>query len=117
MLREIRKGIIRILRKIYRKIFRKRTRKKIRKIIKKIKKPIKKAVTAVYHLLLPITPTKRKMILFDSSTGINYTGSPRAVYERMVELGLDNEYECVWFFKRGKRPKEGLPGNATMVRY
>lgn len=83
---------------------------------KLLKKPIKAVTVGIYKLLLPLFHSDKKMIVFDSSIGLNYTGSPRAVYERMVELGLDKEYKCIWFFQKGKAP-ENLPGHAKTVRY
>ncbi len=74
-------------------------------------------MVAAYHLMLPIVPVDRNMVLFDSSVGLNYTGSPRAIYERMVELGLDRKYHCVWLFQKGSAPKEPLPGRVKVVRY
>ncbi len=65
----------------------------------------------VYSRLIKTNP---KMIVFDSSEGKNYTGSPRAIYEYMVENHLTDEYECIWIFKEGREP-ESLPGNPKVV--
>lgn len=85
---------------------------------KHVKQIVKKIMVACYHILLPVFPVKRDMIVFDSSIGLNYTGNPRAVYERMVEQGLDRRYRCIWFFEKGKEPpQEEWPGHAERVRY
>ncbi|MCR4777437.1 MAG: CDP-glycerol glycerophosphotransferase family protein [Lachnospiraceae bacterium] len=76
----------------------------------------KKLVIKIYHILLPIMPVNNNIVVFDSSNGSNYTGSPRAVYERMMELGLDKKYRCVWFLYKEKIEKD-FPGNAKVVRY
>lgn len=89
----------------------------LKKLKKKLKKRIKKVVVKLYQLMLPVLPVQKDLVVFDSSIGLNYTGSPRAVYERMVELGLDQQYKCVWFFQKGKMPAEGIPGAAKVVRY
>ena len=86
------------------------------RIIEVIKEIMRKLLIAGYHILRPFIPVKKDMLIFDSSTGSNYTGSPRAVYERMVELGLDQKYDCVWMFQKGKAPKD-LPGTARQVRF
>lgn len=83
---------------------------------KQLKKIVKKVMVGVYHILLPVLPVRKDIVVFDSSIGLNYTGSPRAVYERMVELGLDRKYTCIWFFQKGKEP-ENLPGTARRIRY
>ena len=68
-------------------------------IKKHLKKYLKKAAVGLYKLMYRFLPVDKKMIVFDSSIGLNYTGSPRAIYEEMVDKGLDNEYRCVWFFQ------------------
>ena len=85
-------------------------------MFKKIQKFGKKLVIKIYHILLPIMPVNNNIVVFDSSNGSNYTGSPRAVYERMMELGLDKKYRCVWFLYKEKIQKD-FPGNAKVVRY
>ncbi len=85
-----------------------------------LKRLAKAAVKAVmvggYRILLPVLPVQKDMVVFDSSIGLNYTGNPRAVYERMVERGLDRRFRCIWLFQKGKAPKK-LPGTAKIVRY
>lgn len=83
---------------------------------KELKKSVKKIMVGIYHILLPVLPVRKDIVVFDSSIGLNYTGSPRAVYERMVELGLDRKYTCIWFFQKGKEP-QNFPGTAKIVRY
>lgn len=82
-----------------------------------IKPILKKIMVGLYHTAFPLLKVQKDVVVFDSSIGLNYTGSPRAVYERMVELGLDKRYRCVWFFQKGKCPKDGIPGSAKVVRY
>ena len=81
-----------------------------------LRKTVKRVVVGTYRLLLPLVRTDGKMIVFDASTGGNYTGNPRAIYEYMVNCGLDKEYRLVWFFKKGKAPKE-MPGNCKVVKF
>lgn len=83
---------------------------------KTVRKFFKSSIVCAYNMLFAVLPVDKKCIVFDSSIGLNYTGSPRAIYERMVSLGLDREYNCVWFFQKGKVP-DSVPGNAKIVRY
>lgn len=82
-----------------------------------IKPILKKIMIGLYRCAYPVLIVHKKVVVFDSSIGLNYTGSPRAIYERMVELGLDKKYKCVWFFQKGKCPENGIPGSAKIVRY
>jgi CDP-glycerol glycerophosphotransferase len=54
------------------------------------------------------------MLVFDCSIGRNYTGNPRAIYEYMVEQGLDKKYRCIWLFEN---PKTKIPGLAKVVKF
>ncbi len=87
---------------------------KVKKLLKKV---IKGLVVGVYNLVWKYIPADERLIVFDSSTGCNYTGSPRAVYEKMVELGLDDKYSLIWFFKKGNFPEGGIKGKVRLVRY
>ena len=63
---------------------------------KQIKKWLKRVLYAVYKYVFLHLPIQKKRIVFVSSLGRNYTGSPRAIYEEMVRLGLDKTYECMY---------------------
>lgn len=80
---------------------------------KKIRSVIKKVTILLYRCMVLILPVKKNVILFESNLGRNYTGNPRAVYEEMVRQGLDQEYECIWFFEN---PRKKIPGNAKIVK-
>ncbi len=86
------------------------------KLKKKARAIARRSVIAMYRSLAPMIPVDRDMIVFDSSQGRNYSGSPRAIYEEMVSKGLDKEFRCVWFFKKGCRP-EHLPGKCEVETY
>lgn len=51
-----------------------------------------------YRVLTYLIPVDKKIIIFQSSNGRNYTGNPRYIYEEMVRQGLDQKYQCIWFF-------------------
>ena len=69
----------------------------------------KYSVRAIYILESYIIPFNEKTILFESSSGRNYAGSPRYIYEEMVSQGLDEEYKCVWSLSNTDIE---IPGNA-----
>ena len=58
-------------------------------------------------------PTDKKMIIFQSNNGVNYTGNPRYIYEEMVRQGLDKEYECIWFLFNTTME---IPGRCKKIR-
>ena len=80
---------------------------------KKIRTWIKKRTISFYHLMVKILPVQKKVILFESNLGRNYTGNPRAIYEEMIRHGLDKDYQCVWFFEN---PGQKIPGNGKVVK-
>lgn len=67
----------------------------------------------LYKLATKLLPIKRKMILFESNAGRNYTGNPKYIYEEMVKRGLDHHYECVWIVRKTDTV---IPGNRVIVR-
>ena len=79
----------------------------------KIKNIISKTVKAVYNLSSHIIPANKKIILFESSNGRNYTGSPKYIYEEIVNQGLDDEFKCVWSLTNTNTE---IPGNAIKVK-
>ena len=72
-----------------------------------------KTVKAVYNLSSHIIPANKKIILFESSNGRNYTGSPKYIYEEILNQGLDNEFKCVWSLTNTNTE---IPGNAIKVK-
>lgn len=80
---------------------------------KKIRTWIKNRTIALYHLMVKVFPVQKKVILFESNLGRNYTGNPRAIYEEMIRHGLDKDYQCIWFFENVNRK---VPGNAQIVK-
>lgn len=66
----------------------------------------------LYHEVLQRMPMRRRLVVFESHLGRQYSDSPRAIYEEMRRQGLD--FEAVWSYAGG-RP-EGFPADATLVR-
>lgn len=81
-----------------------------KKIIKDI---VRYSVRAFYILESYIIPSNEKIILFESSGGRNYAGSPRYIYEEMVNQGLDDEFKCIWSLTNTNIE---IPGNAIKVK-
>jgi len=86
---------------------------KLKKAIKKVKKKMKKIVILLYRVEMKILPVNKKIIVFESNMGRNYTGNPKAVYEEMVRAGLDKEYRCYVILDNINTP---IPGNAKKLR-
>lgn len=78
-----------------------------------MKQFIKKIITYIYEVVTYLVPVNKKIILFQSSNGRNYTGNPRYIYEEMVRKGLDQEYQCIWFFFDTSLK---IPGRCKKVR-
>jgi CDP-glycerol glycerophosphotransferase len=65
----------------------------------------------LYHEVFQRMPMRRRLVVFESHLGRQYSDSPRAIYEEMRRQGLD--FEAVWSYTG--RPK-GFPADATLVR-
>jgi CDP-glycerol glycerophosphotransferase len=74
---------------------------------------LKQLVLAFYKLLAKVLPVNHRIILFESNMGRNYTGNPRAIYEEMLNLGLDRSYRC-YFILEDMKTK--IPGTAKKIR-
>ncbi|MEE1765824.1 bifunctional glycosyltransferase/CDP-glycerol:glycerophosphate glycerophosphotransferase [Streptomyces sp. SP18BB07] len=65
----------------------------------------------LYHEVFLRMPRQRRLVVFESHLGRQYSDSPRAIYEEMRRQGLD--FDAVWSYTG--RP-EGFPADATLVR-
>lgn len=65
---------------------------------KVIKQIAKRAFLMLYWIFRRF-PVRRDIILFESNVGRNYTGNPKAIYEEMVQQGLDKQYRCVYILE------------------
>ncbi len=79
-----------------------------------IRKIIKRGVVFGYYIMNTICPVNKKRVVLSSSLGKSYSGNPKAIYEKMVSLGLDKEYECIWFYE--KHPFD-IPGVNKQVKF
>lgn len=78
-----------------------------------IKKTLRAVVLAGYKVCTLVLPINRHMIIFESNLGRNYTGNPRAIYEKMVEQGLDRKYKCYFIFEDTSTV---IPGAAKKIK-
>ncbi len=81
-----------------------------------LKKALKQLVLCGYRMLALLLPVQKRTIVFCSNLGRNYTGSPRAVWEKMVELGLDKEYRCYYILDEPEAYANEVPGRITLVK-
>lgn len=65
----------------------------------------------LYHEVFRRLPRQRRLVVFESHLGRQYSDSPRAIYEEMRRQGL--EFEAVWSYAGGR---DGFPADATLVR-
>ncbi|CRZ33344.1 CDP-glycerol glycerophosphotransferase [Herbinix hemicellulosilytica] len=74
---------------------------------------IKQMVLAFYKVLTRILPINKKIILFESNLGRNYTGNPKAIYEEMIRRGLDKKYRCYFILEDMQTE---IPGAAKKIK-
>lgn len=82
----------------------------------KLKQILKKAMLWFYAVMARLLPVDSQKIVFQSSLGRNATGSPRAIYEKIVELGLDQKYRCYYILDEPKKYKGKLPGRVKLLK-
>lgn len=74
----------------------------LKKILIYIKSGIRGLIMIGYKIMVAVFPVNKRIILFESNLGRNYTGNPRAIYEEMVRLGLDKSYHCYFVLENTK---------------
>ena len=85
-------------------------------IPRNIRKRIKAAIVPIYKLIAILIPVDKKLITFSAYNGKNYSGSPKALYEYMVDNQLDRKYRIIWFIHEKSLPAR-IPGNAEQKPY
>lgn len=65
----------------------------------------------LYHEAYRRLPVRKRLVVFESHLGRQYSDSPRAIYEEMRRQGL--HFEAVWAY--ADKP-EGFPQDAVLVR-
>ncbi|HEX3075333.1 MAG TPA: CDP-glycerol glycerophosphotransferase family protein [Lachnospiraceae bacterium] len=84
------------------------------KLVRILRSAIKSCVIALYHVFTILLPIHRKVIVFGSNLGRNYSGNPKCIYENMVDRGLDKSYKLIWFMEN---TSVSIPGQVRIVRY
>ena len=80
-------------------------------VLRKLKQLVMKCW---YRICLRLFSVRKDVIIFESNAGRNYTGNPRAIYEMMVEQGLDRIYSCYFVFDEPEKME--LPGKAIKIK-
>lgn len=78
-----------------------------------MKKVLKIPVLMLYQLFLKLNKTDKRIILFESNLGRNYSGNPRFIYEELVKRGLDQKFQCYFIFDK---VTTSIPGHAKKVK-
>lgn len=80
---------------------------------RKVRKTLASGDTKIrlYHEAFSRLPVKKRLVVFESHLGRQYSDSPRALYEEMRRQGLD--FEAVWSY--ADKP-QGFPKDAVLVR-
>lgn len=86
-----------------------------------IRKLLKKLAHAAYYAMTVLFPVRRRVVVFNSNVGRNYTGNPKAIFEELRAQGADSKLglKFVWTFY-GEYLAGGmaeLPHGAKCVRY
>jgi len=82
----------------------------IKKIIKKIAKI---PMLLLYHFFILTNKVDKKIILFESNLGRNYSGNPRFIFEEMVSKGLDKKFQCYFILEDVNTE---LPGKVSKIK-
>ncbi len=105
---------------VWRKFY-KKARNKITSPIKKRKKKIKRKIEKNYYILskkLNCTKNiKHKTILFLSAQDDKLALNMEVLYERMLERGLDKEYNFLFSLRKATSEKQSIVSTLRMLRY
>lgn len=88
-----------------------------------IKLYLKMCLLFLYRGMAHVFPLKKKKVMFMSNMGRNFSGNPRAVFEKMLGDARFVKYKKIWafngdFFKGVKKyGKTMLPTGCKIVRY
>lgn len=82
-------------------------------MLKLIKKAVKIPVLILYRFFILFSRTDKKILLFESNLGRNYSGNPRFIYEELVTRGLDQTFRCYFILED---VSAAIPGHAVKVK-
>ncbi|MDD5949552.1 MAG: CDP-glycerol glycerophosphotransferase family protein [Lachnospiraceae bacterium] len=78
-----------------------------------IKKVLRKLALMGYALMVRVLPLSKDVVVFESNVGRNYSGNARAIYEYMIQQGMDGKYRLVWSVED---TSTNIPGRVIKVR-
>lgn len=78
-----------------------------------VRKTVKLLMLALYNIFVLLSRVNKKIIIFESNLGRNYSGNPRFIYEELVARGLDKVYRCYFILEDTGHM---LPGNTRKVK-
>lgn len=78
-----------------------------------VRKIAKYLMLVLYNIFILFSRVNKKIIIFESNLGRNYSGNPRFIYEEMVRRGLDKQYSCFFILED---TRQDLPGHAIKVK-
>ena len=78
-----------------------------------IKKVLRKLALMGYALMVRVLPLSKDVVVFESNVGRNYSGNARAIYEYMIQQGMDGKYRLVWSVED---TSSNIPGRVIKVR-
>lgn len=81
-----------------------------------LKRAAKKLVLACYSFLAHVLPVRKRTVVFMSSLGRNYTGNPRAICEKLSELGLTDKFRCYYIFDEPEHFRDELPQGVRALK-
>jgi len=68
----------------------------------------------IYRNTVKEDKINKKMIFFESFLGKAYSGNPKYIYEKMLEMGYGDKYTFVWSYREDN--PEIIPGNPIIVK-
>lgn len=87
---------------------------KVEKLIKRDRRVnylVDRIKLKLYYMMNKILPINHKLIVFQSTTGMNYSCNPRGIYEQLLEE--NQQYKTVWVVNN---IQSKIPGNPKIVK-
>ncbi|MEC1544807.1 CDP-glycerol glycerophosphotransferase family protein [Bacillus halotolerans] len=66
---------------------------------------------SIFNQVCESNPINKKMIFFESFLGKSYSGNPKYIYEKLLEMGYSNQFIFIWSYSGNS----SIPGNPIVV--
>lgn len=66
---------------------------------------------SIFNQVCESNPINKKMIFFESFLGKSYSGNPKYIYEKLLEMGYSNQFIFIWSYSGNSI----IPGNPIIV--